>query len=148
MQALGDVGAARALAGEAQHLALAFAQRIGFAPRGHGELRVDRAAAGVYLALRAPVLLAGGDAAYAVDPAWMPRQWLAYHLFVLRPSTFEVAGLWNASWFGLGVAALLWLALWGVVLNVLGIAAFAWVVARPPAGARPDPRVLRTDRGA
>jgi hypothetical protein len=40
------------------------------------------------------------------------------------------------------------IALWGVVLIVLGIAAFAWLVARPPAGARPDPRVLRTDRGA
>ena len=38
--------------------------------------------------------------------------------------------------------------LWGVVLIVLGIAAFAWLVARPPAGVRPDPRVLRTDRGA
>ena len=40
------------------------------------------------------------------------------------------------------------IALWGVVLIVLGIAAFAWLVARPPPGARPDPRVLRTDRGA
>ena len=82
-------------------------------------------AAGVYLALRAPVLLAGGDAAYAVDPAWMPRQWLAYHLFVLRPSTFEVAGLWNASSVALGVAAVLWLGLWTVVLRAdrrLGVA--------------------------
>jgi len=40
------------------------------------------------------------------------------------------------------------IASWGVALIVLGIAAFAWVVARPPTGIRPDPRVLRTDRGA
>jgi drug/metabolite transporter (DMT)-like permease len=40
------------------------------------------------------------------------------------------------------------ISLWGVALILLGIAAFAWLVARPPAGAKPDPRVLRTDRGA
>src|SRR5690606_6414380 len=40
------------------------------------------------------------------------------------------------------------IALWGVALILLGIAAFAWLVARPPPGATPDPRVLRTDRGA
>ena len=40
------------------------------------------------------------------------------------------------------------IALWGVVVIVIGIAAFAWIVARPPPGTRPDPRVLRTDRGA
>jgi drug/metabolite transporter (DMT)-like permease len=41
------------------------------------------------------------------------------------------------------------MALWGAALVMLGIAGFAWVVARPGAGAMPaDPRVLRTDRGA
>ena len=41
------------------------------------------------------------------------------------------------------------LALWGAALVILGIAGFAWVVARPGAGAvAADPRVLRTDRGA
>lgn len=40
------------------------------------------------------------------------------------------------------------IALWGAALVVAGIAAFAWMVARPPAGRAPDPRVLRTDRGA
>jgi len=41
------------------------------------------------------------------------------------------------------------LALSGAVLVMLGIAGFAWVVARPGADAAPaDPRVLRTDRGA
>jgi drug/metabolite transporter (DMT)-like permease len=41
------------------------------------------------------------------------------------------------------------LALWGGALVVLGIGGFAWVVARPGAGAvAADPRVLRTDRGA
>ncbi|MDQ2702882.1 MAG: multidrug resistance efflux transporter family protein [Pseudomonadota bacterium] len=40
------------------------------------------------------------------------------------------------------------IALWGAVVVVLGIAAFAWLVARPQTGAIADPRVLRTDRGA
>ena len=83
------------------------------------------AAAALYLALRAPVLLSGSDGAYAIDPSLVPRQWLAYHLFVLRPSTFEVPGLWNASTFALGVAAALWLALWTVVTRAdrrLGVA--------------------------
>jgi drug/metabolite transporter (DMT)-like permease len=40
------------------------------------------------------------------------------------------------------------IALWGAALVVLGIVVFAWVVARPPAGAVPDTRALSTDRGA
>jgi drug/metabolite transporter (DMT)-like permease len=41
------------------------------------------------------------------------------------------------------------LALWGAALVILGIAGFAWVVARPGRDVvAPDPRVLRTDRGA
>ncbi len=41
------------------------------------------------------------------------------------------------------------LAMWGAVVVIAGIAGFAWIVARPGAGAVPaDPRVLRTDRGA
>jgi hypothetical protein len=83
-------------------------------------------AAVVYLVLRLPVLLsgAGGDA-YALAPDQVPKQWLAYHLFVLRPSTFEVAGLWNASTVSLAVAGAMWLGLWTVVLRAnprLGLA--------------------------
>jgi drug/metabolite transporter (DMT)-like permease len=40
------------------------------------------------------------------------------------------------------------LALAGATLVVLGIVAFAWVVARPAAGSERETRVLRTDRGA
>ncbi len=41
------------------------------------------------------------------------------------------------------------LALWGAVVVMAGIAGFAWVVARPGKDVvPPDPRVLRTDRGA
>lgn len=40
------------------------------------------------------------------------------------------------------------IALWGALLVVLGIVAFAWVVARPQPGRPADARVLRTDRGA
>ena len=41
------------------------------------------------------------------------------------------------------------ISLLGAALVMSGIAGFAWVVARPGAGAAPaDPRVLRTDRGA
>jgi drug/metabolite transporter (DMT)-like permease len=40
------------------------------------------------------------------------------------------------------------IAAWGAWVVVLGIVAFAWIVARPPPGQAPDPRVLRTDRGA
>jgi len=39
-------------------------------------------------------------------------------------------------------------ALWGAALVVLGIVAFAWVVARPAAGNMRETRVLRTDKGA
>lgn len=38
--------------------------------------------------------------------------------------------------------------LWGAALVVLGIAAFAWVVAQPDAGPAARARALRTDRGA
>lgn len=40
------------------------------------------------------------------------------------------------------------IALWGAVLVVAGIVAFAWVAARQAAGSVPKTRVLRTDRGA
>lgn len=40
------------------------------------------------------------------------------------------------------------IALWGAALVVLGIVAFAWVVARPAAGDVPKTQALRTDRGA
>jgi drug/metabolite transporter (DMT)-like permease len=40
------------------------------------------------------------------------------------------------------------LALAGAALVVLGIVAFAWVVARPAAGSERETRALRTDRGA
>ncbi|HVR81258.1 MAG TPA: multidrug resistance efflux transporter family protein [Luteimonas sp.] len=39
-------------------------------------------------------------------------------------------------------------ALWGALLVIVGIVAFAWVVARPAAGSRPQTQALRTDRGA
>jgi hypothetical protein len=39
-------------------------------------------------------------------------------------------------------------ALWGAGLVVLGIVAFAWMVARPQAASVPATRALRTDRGA
>lgn len=73
-------------------------------------------AAAIYLVVRLPVLLSGGGGdAYALAPELAPQQWLAYHLFVLRPSTFEVAGLWNASVVALALAAGVWLALWVAV---------------------------------
>lgn len=80
---------------------------LGLATLGAG------AAAVVYLGLRLPVLLAGDSAGtYAIDVTQVPQQWATYHLYVLRPSTFEVAGLWNASTAALVAAALLWLGLW------------------------------------
>jgi hypothetical protein len=69
-------------------------------------------AAAVYLALRLPVLLSGDGTGYAVDATQAPRNWLAYHLFVPRPSTFEVNSLWRASSWTLAVAGALWLGAW------------------------------------
>lgn len=70
-------------------------------------------AAVAYLVLRLPALLAPGSVSeYTMDPAFAPKHWAAYHLFVLRPSTFEVAGLWRASLGSLAPAALCWLLLW------------------------------------
>jgi drug/metabolite transporter (DMT)-like permease len=40
------------------------------------------------------------------------------------------------------------IAVWGAVLVVAGIAAFAWIVARQPVAGVPETRALRTDRGA
>src|SRR5262245_26879552 len=47
-QLVGDLRAALAIGGEPEHLALAVTQRIGFAPRLGGELRIDRAASSVH----------------------------------------------------------------------------------------------------
>src|SRR5688572_10513165 len=56
-------------------------------------------AAALYVAVRLPALMAGdgGDGHHALAAGDMSRQWLAYHLFVPRPSTFEVTSLWKAS---------------------------------------------------
>lgn len=66
-------------------------------------------AALVYLGLRLGTLLEPGDAdTYAITPGAAPGNALAYALFLLQPSSFEVGALWNASAARLVVAALLW----------------------------------------
>src|SRR5690606_13184459 len=47
-QALGDAGRGQAFAGQAQDLALALVERVGFGPGFQRQLRVDRAAAAVH----------------------------------------------------------------------------------------------------
>ena len=53
--------------------------------------------------------------AYALSPFSAPRHWLAYWLFPLRPTTFEIVGLWNASAAQLAVTGALLL---GMVLMI------------------------------
>ena len=73
-------------------------------------------AGAVYLALRLDVLLAPDPShAYALSPFSAPRHWLAYWLFPLRPTTFEIVGLWNASAAQLAVTGALLL---GMVLMI------------------------------
>lgn len=85
-------------------------------------------AAAIYLALRLPALLAGGDgvdAATAIDIAQAPRHWLAYHLYVPRPTLFEVTAPGNTIGVAQVLAGLLWLGVWTVVTRAdrrLGVA--------------------------
>src|SRR6185312_9774262 len=55
----GDVAGGLALAGEAQHLAFAIVQRVGFGPGFQRQLRVDRATTAVYGAQRLGEVLGG-----------------------------------------------------------------------------------------
>src|SRR5690606_27535902 len=59
VQLAGDVGGAGALAGEAQHLALAVVERVGLAPGLHRQFRRDGAAAAGDLAQRVGELAGG-----------------------------------------------------------------------------------------
>jgi hypothetical protein len=112
---------ATALALMAKESALAFAPLLALCwllwPRERvlsGAALGSAAVVAVYLALRLSVLQSG-SAEYALDPALAPRHWAAYHLFVLRPSTFEVPGLWRASTGALALAAAFWLVLYAVL---------------------------------
>lgn len=88
---------------------------LGWATLGSG------IAAVLYLGLRLPTLLApGNDEAYALVPAAAPANALAYPLYLLQPSSFEVVALWNAS-----VSRL-------VVAGALGLAALVLVARRSP----------------
>lgn len=67
-------------------------------------------AALVYLGMRLGTLLTpAGPDAYSFTPEAVPRNALAYPLFLLQPSAFEVGALWNASGLRLAVALGLWL---------------------------------------
>lgn len=86
------------------------------------------AAALAYLLLRLDALATPPDASgYALAPLTAPRNWAAYWLYPLRPTTFEVGGTWRASSAHLALAAGLWLALVAAIARRSPRLAFALV---------------------
>ncbi|MFY2763117.1 hypothetical protein [Arenimonas sp. MALMAid1274] len=71
-----------------------------------------------YLALRLDVLLNPSEAAYATSIGFVPRNLMAYVLFPLRPSSFEIQGFLPIGIAQLVVSSLLWLGLAWFVLRV------------------------------